>query len=101
MDEFYDLGEEPSRLNDVGIPDKVRYPTLYIENIDSIPGIGDLKLKDEGKAEICFKVKNGNIEVRKIRVIGSTSDQERMDMSGESPKKPKTRNDPMGLMGGY
>jgi hypothetical protein len=92
MDEYFDLGENPKRINDVGYADKMIYPTLHISDLDDVPGICEMRLKDVGEAKIRFRIDDGCLKVIGIKVINTAPNvEDEMNASGESPKKPKTR----------
>ena len=83
QDNFYDLGKEPSKMNDVGRSDKVRYPCLYDVTPENFPPLKDMKLGDTGEALMRFKIatSGGGIEVQEIKWIGSA------DPKAEADKK--------------
>jgi len=78
--QFYDLGKEPSKMNDVGREDKIRYPSIYDVTPDNFPPLKDMKLGDTGEALIQFKISgNGGIDVHGIKWVGSAEPKDESD----------------------
>lgn len=71
---FYDLGQQPSKLNDVGREDKISYPCLYDIGPEEFPPLAYMRLGDTGEAAIKFKIKGGGIEIISIKMNGAASD---------------------------
>ena len=68
---FYDLGKDPKKLNDVGREDKITYPSVYDINPDNFPPLKDMKLGDTGEAMIHFRIRGSGIEVTEIKSMGA------------------------------
>lgn len=55
MEGFFELGKDPRRLNDTGVPDKLDYPHLMI-GPDEFPPLLDMKLGDTGTALVKYRI---------------------------------------------
>ena len=83
QDNFFELGQEPAKMNDMGREDKIQYPCAYGITVDEFPPMKDMKLGDTGEALIRFKPKGDGIEIISIKWVGSAdpkaeNDKEKM-----------------------
>ena len=86
--EFYDLGRDPKKMNDVGKADKVHYPELYISNLEKMPAFKGMKIGDGTyRAEIVFQPSMGSLKVMKIKVLGEGGSHDEGKMKKEKSKE--------------
>ena len=78
-DNFFELGRDPARMNDMGREDKIQYPCAYDINPENFPPLKDMKMGDTGEALIRFKPKGDGIEIQSIKWIGSADPKAEAD----------------------
>src|SRR3990167_5336014 len=85
-DAFYDLGKSPKKMNDMDMPEKMRYPMIHDIGVDNYPPLGEMKLGGTGRAEIEFKIaKGGGIEILKMKDLGSSKGPDDTKPKEEKP----------------
>ena len=85
-DAFYDLGKSPKKMNDMDMPEKMRYPMIHDIGVDNYPPLGEMKLGGTGRAEIMYKIsKNGGIEILKMKELGSSKEPDNTKPKEEKP----------------
>ena len=82
---FYNLGKKPTKMNDMGREDKIRYPNVYDVSVDKFPPLKDMKLGDMGEAVIHFKINGGGLDIHEMKFLGSVADTSK-EKTAEKPE---------------